>query len=81
MKNSLSVVAVIAVGTAGWAIAWQGGVWKPVPDDANEGTVALGAKILGYASAVCYLGYVLIPNELLVLWAYLGWRSIHHNTG
>lgn len=59
VKNSLSILAVIAVGTAGWAIAWQGGVWKPVPENGDEGSVAVGAKILGYASAVCYLGYAL----------------------
>ncbi len=59
MRNVLSILGVIAVGTAGWAIAWQSGVWTPTPDDGGlmEPTkTALGAKILGYASAVCYLG-------------------------
>ena len=58
VKNTVSIIGIIIVGAAGWAIAWKTGVWKPTPtnspDDAVE--VALGAKILGYASAVCYLG-------------------------
>jgi len=58
VKNALSIIGVCAVGTAGWAIAWKTGVWKPTPLDNDAGTteVALGAQILGYASAVCYLG-------------------------
>jgi solute carrier family 66 (lysosomal lysine-arginine transporter), member 1 len=62
VKNSLSVLGVIAVGAAGWFIAWQAGVWRPVPEggvpEGVESETALGAKILGYTSAVCYLGYV-----------------------
>lgn len=59
LRNTISILAVIAVGTAGWAIAWQSGVWTPTPEDGNipEATqTAVGAKMLGYASAVCYLG-------------------------
>lgn len=56
LKNALSILAVIAVGTAGWAIAWQSGVWAPTSEDEGESNEALGAKILGYTSAVCYLG-------------------------
>ncbi len=58
-KNTLSVLAVVAVGTAGWAIAWQSGVWVPSPEngDAVEpNSTAVGAKVVGYISAVCYLG-------------------------
>jgi hypothetical protein len=57
VKNSLSVVGVCVVGAAGWAIAWKTGVWSPQPLDEAAGTdMALGAQLLGYASAVCYLG-------------------------
>jgi uncharacterized protein with PQ loop repeat len=58
IKNALSVVGVCVVGTAGWAIAWKTGVWVPqrTNDDTGGGDVALGAQLLGYASAVCYLG-------------------------
>ncbi|TVY93702.1 putative vacuolar amino acid transporter [Lachnellula willkommii] len=59
VKNSLSALGVIVVGTAGWAIAWQAGVWKPSPLDVGverASETALGAKILGYTSAICYLG-------------------------
>jgi len=58
-RNTISALLVIAAGTAGWAIAWQSGVWTPTPElgeipEARR--VALGAEILGYFSAVCYLG-------------------------
>ncbi|KAK5742987.1 hypothetical protein LTR17_002999 [Elasticomyces elasticus] len=58
-KNTLSVFLILAVGTAGWAIAYKTGAWRPQPtgrhEEQDEGT-PLGASILGYASAVCYLG-------------------------
>jgi len=61
-KNTLSVFLVCIAGAAGWAIAWQSGVWTPTPEEsqipdfgsASEG--AVGAQVLGYFSAVCYLG-------------------------
>lgn len=58
VKNALSIVGVCLVGAAGWAIAWKTGVWVPTPthDDSDTGDMALGAQILGYASALCYLG-------------------------
>lgn len=58
IKNTISTFLVILVGTAGWAIAWKTGAWRPTPvgkeEDGGRGPV--GAEILGYASAVCYLG-------------------------
>ncbi|KAJ4315208.1 hypothetical protein N0V94_006087 [Neodidymelliopsis sp. IMI 364377] len=57
MKNTLSIFGVMAVGAAGWAIAWKSGVWVPQPtSSADDEPIALGAEILGYASAICYLG-------------------------
>ncbi|KAF1839240.1 PQ-loop-domain-containing protein [Decorospora gaudefroyi] len=58
VKNSLSIVGVAVVGAAGWAIAWKTGVWVPQPthDDTNGSDSPLGAQVLGYASAVAYLG-------------------------
>ncbi|EEP77096.1 conserved hypothetical protein [Uncinocarpus reesii 1704] len=65
LKNTLSVFGICAAGAAGWVIAWQTGVWRPVavtgPEDAQE--VALGATILGYISAICYLGLDLISFD------------------
>jgi hypothetical protein len=58
-KNTISIIGVILVGAAGWVIAWRTGVWAPVTaDDPSlpQKEVPLGAEILGYASAVCYLG-------------------------
>jgi len=60
VRNTMSILAVIAAGAAGWAIAWQSGVWTPTPEENGgfdaEKKVALGAELLGYFSAVCYLG-------------------------
>ncbi|PGH00252.1 hypothetical protein AJ79_08266 [Helicocarpus griseus UAMH5409] len=57
VKNALCVVGICAAGAAGWAIAWQTGVWRPTRDEGgDEQVVAVGAQVLGYASAVLYLG-------------------------
>lgn len=58
LKNTMSILAVCAAGAIGWAIAWRTGVWTPAPAEDDEGStnMALGAQILGYLSAVCYLG-------------------------
>lgn len=59
-RNIFSIIMVILVGAAGWAIAWQSGVWNPTPerpgDLPDQQHVAVGASVLGYFSAVCYLG-------------------------
>lgn len=57
IKNTLSVIVVCAIGAAGWAIAWQVGLWRPTDEGNGEDTNSnIGASILGYLSAVCYLG-------------------------
>lgn len=63
LKNGVSIFLVCAAGTAGWAIAWKAGLWKPTPagdNDSNstDAPVVLGAQILGYLSALAYLGSV-----------------------
>ena len=57
-KNILSVLAIIIVGAAGWGIAYGTGAWKPTPVEQDLGVekMATGAQVLGYASAVAYLG-------------------------
>jgi len=62
-KNLGSVLLICAVGAAAWAICWKTGVWKPAPEPTmsaasgeKEQAAPLGAEILGYASAVAYLG-------------------------
>ncbi|KAF4551852.1 PQ loop repeat-containing protein 4 [Elsinoe fawcettii] len=58
LKNAVSVVLIVLAGTAGWAIAWRAGAWKPTPvsGPGEEEETPVGAEILGYASAVLYLG-------------------------
>lgn len=61
VKNFLSVAGIFVIGAGGWAIAWQSGLWKPTPQEESGGSqMAPGAQVLGYFSAICYLGYVLL---------------------
>jgi uncharacterized protein with PQ loop repeat len=57
-KNAMSVLAIAVVGAAGWALAYESGAWKPssTSGDTSEENMATGAQILGYLSAVAYLG-------------------------
>lgn len=57
-KNIFSILAIIAVGSCGWAIAYQSGVWRPSSEKhaADDESMAVGAQVLGYLSAVAYLG-------------------------
>ncbi|KAJ6092996.1 hypothetical protein N7486_008285 [Penicillium sp. IBT 16267x] len=57
LKNCISVLGILVVGTAGWTIAWQTGMWTPAPQaHASATDLATGGQILGYFSAACYLG-------------------------
>ncbi|KAE8148167.1 PQ-loop-domain-containing protein [Aspergillus avenaceus] len=57
VKNVSSVLAICVIGMGGWTIAWQSGVWTPAPaSDDGETQMAVGAQVVGYFSAVCYLG-------------------------
>lgn len=68
IMNTAAVVAICAVGTAGWAVAWRVGAWRPATPPASstfpsshttaartEAPTPLGATLLGYTSAACYL--------------------------
>ncbi|KAJ5647666.1 hypothetical protein N7490_004038 [Penicillium lividum] len=59
LKNCVSVLGIFVVGMAGWTIAWQTGMWSPAPapqEHVSAADMATGGQILGYFSAVCYLG-------------------------
>ncbi|KAJ5123339.1 hypothetical protein N7448_009436 [Penicillium atrosanguineum] len=56
IKNFISVLGIFVVGMAGWTMAWKTGMWAPAPETHNDGAVATGGQVLGYFSAVCYLG-------------------------
>ena len=58
IKNVLSIIAICVVGAVGWGIAYGTGAWKPAPlaSGVEEAKMATGAQVLGYASAVLYLG-------------------------
>lgn len=68
--NILSVLAVYAAGFAGWFLSYKAGAWdvsEPTPDavapiDPQQGQDDTWESIglaLGYASALCYIWYVL----------------------
>ncbi|KAM0706143.1 hypothetical protein Q7P35_006692 [Cladosporium inversicolor] len=56
LKNSLSILAIVAAGTVGWALAYKTGAWRPVPLKEDPTPTPLGASLLGYGSALLYLG-------------------------
>lgn len=58
-KNTISLLAICVAGLVGWTVAWKTGMWKPAPQGENGGVdMAAGAQVLGYFSAIAYLGYV-----------------------
>ena len=61
LKNTLYVLAIILAGSLGWLIAYKTNIWTPTPPPGSKHesggkSMPLGAELLGYASAVCYLG-------------------------
>lgn len=57
VKNVISILGIFVVGMAGWTIAWQTGVWAPAPQESHsDNGEATSGQVLGYFSAICYLG-------------------------
>ncbi|KAH9827263.1 vacuolar membrane PQ loop repeat protein [Teratosphaeria destructans] len=59
VRNTVSILAILLAGTAGWFVAYKTGAWTPTPTDAEsrgEDHTPVGAEVLGYVSAVAYLG-------------------------
>ena len=64
IKNFISVLGIFVIGTAGWTMAWQAGMWEPAPQVVSKHPdEATSGQILGYFSAACYLGFVLVGNS------------------
>lgn len=59
MRNLTAIVVVGLLGVLGWLIAWKSGIWKPLidRDDHLDKETSIGASMLGYLSAILYLGY------------------------
>ena len=65
-RNLLSLLFVCLAGAAGWALAWKGGAWAPAPSGDGQQEAAnleLGPQILGYTSAIAYLGYLILTGH------------------
>lgn len=59
IKNIACVLFICIVGAAGWAIAWRADIWRPSPvtrQEMSSRRTPVGAEVLGYFSAICYLG-------------------------
>ena len=61
LKNTISILVICTAGAIGWVIAWQGKVWQPTPlpplgDKYEDDGTPYGAEVMGYLSALCYLG-------------------------
>lgn len=55
--NAINLLVVCLIGTIGWIIAWRAHLWRPTPtEDSGDGGGPVGAVVLGYVSAVLYLG-------------------------
>lgn len=55
-RNILSIAGTCLAGTLGWFVAWKAGAWKARDGSAGGTPEELGAELLGYISAVLYLG-------------------------
>ena len=69
VRNTICVSLVCFLGLAGWAIAWKAGLWTSESQKPNEERThhVVGAEVLGYTSAVCYLGLVAVTLPLPLL--------------
>lgn len=64
LGNIISVLLVCTAGAGGWLVAWKSGAWTPTGEptqDSPDANISVGPQILGYISAICYLGYGLFP--------------------
>lgn len=77
LKNIAGIIGICILGSAAWVICWKTGLWTPAAAPGDEGghspggkgeRTPLGAEILGYISAVLYLG-ARIPQ------IYKNWRE------
>lgn len=55
-RNILAISGTCLAGTLGWFIAWKTGIWKARDETPGKAAQEIGAEILGYISAVLYLG-------------------------
>lgn len=56
-SNVAAPLGICVLGAAAWAIAWKAHLWKPIStENGKDDDGPLGAVMLGYLSAVCYLG-------------------------
>ena len=56
IRNVAAILGTCLAGALGWFIAWKTGAWSSVDDAPDKKSQAMGAQVLGYVSAILYLG-------------------------
>lgn len=58
LKNAVAILALCFLGSLCWVLAWQFELWQPTStgDGSSESDRIPGAEVLGYISAILYLG-------------------------
>ena len=55
-RNILSIAGICFAGTLGWFVAWKSGAWSATEGSDDGQEMPRGAEMLGYLSALLYLG-------------------------
>ncbi|RPA95544.1 vacuolar membrane PQ loop repeat protein [Choiromyces venosus 120613-1] len=56
LRNVLAITGICFAGTLGWFVAWRSGAWSATETNGDGQEMPRGAEMLGYLSALLYLG-------------------------
>ncbi|CUS14620.1 unnamed protein product [Tuber aestivum] len=56
LRNILAIVGICFAGALGWFVAWRSGAWSATNRSDDDQEMPRGAEMLGYLSALLYLG-------------------------
>ena len=57
-RRASILFGVTLLGLIGWLLAYQSGIWQPISQTRHKAEESFLAIVLGYISALCYLGHV-----------------------
>ena len=55
-RNIFAIAGICFAGTLGWFVAWRSGAWSATKESDDGQEMPRGAEMLGYLSALLYLG-------------------------
>jgi len=55
-RNIFAIAGICFAGTLGWFVAWRSGAWSATEGNDDGQEMPRGAEMLGYLSALLYLG-------------------------